>query len=227
MSDMSTRPRKPKHLKDRSALLLKLNLRSKIIILSQQKGSSLAKHSLKESVWCKLIGSAKFPATACCSPCVHKQILRQQAPKRSTCTQFRWPCWPASKPAAPRWRMQLLEAAGPRTTGLEKSNVNRTSSKLTVHYETLWGVSIQHSFFRFFGASDLTLQDFDGQPLEGSDRGPFHRMVLLLFVLARSWSRKWFLFVWAITTTDFAWFFQLWYVFYLLLMGHAAQTWKK
>ena len=52
-------------------------------------------------------------------------------------------------------------------------------------------VSMQHSFFRFFGASDLTLQDFDCQPLEGSDRGLFHRMVLLLFVLVRSWSRKW------------------------------------
>jgi len=32
-------------------------------------------------------------------------------------------------------------------------------------------------------------------------------------------------FVWAITTTDFAWL-KLWYVFYLLLMGHAAQTLK-
>ena len=37
---------------------------------------------------------------------------------------------------------------------------------------------MQHSFFRFFGASDLTLQDFDCQPLEGSDRGLFHMMVL-------------------------------------------------
>ena len=39
---------------------------------------------------------------------------------------------------------------------------------------------MQHSFVRFFGASDLTLQDFDGQPLEGSDRGPFHRMAFAI-----------------------------------------------
>ena len=239
MSDMSTRPRKPKHLEDRSALRLKLNLCSKIIILSQKNSSSLAKHSLRESVWPKLIGSAKFPATACCSPCVHKQTLHHQAPKRTKCTQllespdfiqtslFRNinSCLLASKPAAPRWRMQLLEAAGPRTTGLKKSNVNRTSSKLTVHYDTLSGVSMQHSFFRFWSFRPYTARFWPSA---------FGRVVTV--VCSTGWfccllwydleaGSDWF--VWAIATTDFAWL-KLWSAFYL--MGHlhiwAFQTLK-